>query len=189
MPKENWIPTPTYISWTMMRQRCNNPRATGYQRYGGRGIKVCQRWDSFTNFLEDMGERPEGMTLDRKDNDGNYEPGNCRWATKSQQQTNCGRTPLSWVMTSTAARFLHRSAIRIRQYCVMELTGTPLGEGHFEFHIEELAEFELLDRKIDVTTCDKNHPLLLAWRLQRKRLLSRVRGSSSLPPKGESEPS
>lgn len=85
--------SPTYKSWTSMISRCRNPNATGYTFYGGRGIKVCERWFSFENFLADMGERPTNTTLDRKDPDGDYEPGNCRWATKREQQNNqrCNR--------------------------------------------------------------------------------------------------
>lgn len=72
-----------------MIDRCTNPGATKFKDYGERGISVCARWlDSFENFLADMGERPDGKTLDRMQNDGNYEPGNCRWATPKEQATN-----------------------------------------------------------------------------------------------------
>lgn len=81
--------TSTYKIWTAMKHRCSNPKATHYERYGGRGISVCERWNEFRNFLTDMGERPENMDLDRIDNDGNYEPTNCRWISHKE---NCQNT-------------------------------------------------------------------------------------------------
>lgn len=78
-----------YISWLCMKQRCLNPKDPRFKDYGGRGIKICDAWLDFVGFLEDMGSRPAGTSLDRwPDRDGNYEPGNCRWATRQQQQRN-----------------------------------------------------------------------------------------------------
>lgn len=81
--------TRTYNTWQAMRRRCLQENEDRYAEYGGRGITICARWDSFEAFLEDMGERPDGMTLDRyPDVNGNYEPGNCRWATVKEQNEN-----------------------------------------------------------------------------------------------------
>lgn len=81
----------TYLSWQEMKRRCRNPKAPWFELYGGRGISVCERWDKFENFLADMGERPDGRTLERIESNGNYEPGNCRWATPGEQNRNTSR--------------------------------------------------------------------------------------------------
>lgn len=87
--------TPTHKAWLSMRQRCLCPTHQYYNHYGGRGVAICQRWlDSFEAFLKDMGVRPDGRTLDRIDNEGNYKPGNCRWATQAQQNRNMRKTRL-----------------------------------------------------------------------------------------------
>lgn len=78
----------TYRSWNSMIARCTNPKNNRYEYYGARGITVCERWRVFANFLEDMGERPDSKTLDRINLHGNYEPGNCRWATDMEQAAN-----------------------------------------------------------------------------------------------------
>lgn len=87
--KHGMTGTPTYRAWAAMKNRCQNPRNVKFPRYGGRGIRVCLRWSmSFSTFLSDMGKKPTGKSIDRIDNDGNYEPGNCRWATPKQQSAN-----------------------------------------------------------------------------------------------------
>lgn len=103
----------TYVAWYSMIARCEKPSHKSYDRYGGRGIKVCPAWrNSFESFLADMGDRPEGMTLGRKDNDGDYTPENCRWETWEQQQNNRSNNRL----------LTHRgSTLTLKQWA--ELTG------------------------------------------------------------------
>ena|SRR5208283_2435701 len=93
--RKRGLRSPTHLVWSAMWQRCTNPDNPKWQEYGGRGITVCERWKEFKNFLEDMGPRPAGMqgkralySIERMDNDGNYEPGNCKWATAKEQRAN-----------------------------------------------------------------------------------------------------
>lgn len=101
--------SPTYSSWGSMVNRCTNPNNQSYPRYGGRGIRVCDRWrNSFEAFLEDMGEKPkQGMSIERLDVNGHYEPGNCVWATPRRQSRNTRRTKL----TTERVRTLRRGEI------------------------------------------------------------------------------
>ena len=77
-----------YVIWKAMRRRCQSPKALEFKNYGGRGISVCERWQTFENFYEDMGDPPDGFSIERENNDGNYEPSNCRWASYKEQLNN-----------------------------------------------------------------------------------------------------
>lgn len=90
----NYRRSPVYDVWMNMHARCRNPKHESFPRYGGRGIRVCKRWAKFENFLSDMGERPSHKhSIDRINGDGNYEPSNCRWATRSEQMKHLPMTP------------------------------------------------------------------------------------------------
>jgi hypothetical protein len=101
-------------AWENMRNRCLKKENPSFHRYGGRGIKICDRWlNSFENFYADMGDRPEGMEIDRRNNDGNYEPDNCRWATPRENTRN-----------STTAK-LNTEAVKVIKYALKYMNITP----------------------------------------------------------------
>ena len=108
--------TPTYHSWYSMKQRCLYKKAHDYHRYGGRGISICEKWLRFEGFLEDMGERPYGTTLDRVDTNGNYFKENCRWADLETQNNN-RRNSLIYKIGSETMTF----AQFVRKYSVVSL--------------------------------------------------------------------
>jgi hypothetical protein len=106
--------TPEFISWMNMLQRCTNPKRTDYERYGGRGISVCNEWRDFAAFLKDVGRKPtQQHSLDRVDNNGNYEPGNVKWASPSEQARNrrSSRNITAFGVTCTLAEWAERSGI------------------------------------------------------------------------------
>lgn len=104
---------PVYYIWRSMLQRCTNPRNRGFHRYGGRGIGVCERWRKFENFFADMGDRPDGMTLERINNSLGYSPENCTWATRSENNNNRGSCVLISHdgLTMTANEWQRRTGI------------------------------------------------------------------------------
>jgi len=98
-----------YETWHSMIQRCNNKNSMSYKWYGARGIKVCERWKDFNNFFEDMGKKPDGLTIERKDNDGNYEPDICKWATQKENNRNNRGTKLNPLKVKIIKKLLKES--------------------------------------------------------------------------------
>lgn len=97
--------TPTYVSWQDARKRCFSPKNKRFAEYGGRGITMCAEWaDSFESFLADMGVAPPGMTLERERVNGDYEPGNCKWATRAEQSQNTRRNRATWEIVDEMRR-------------------------------------------------------------------------------------
>jgi len=103
-----------------MLTRCTNPNFPGFYKHGGRGIRVCERWHSFENFLADMGERPSGKTLDRINNNGHYEPGNCRWATTAEQSVNTRQNHFLTFMGETMTLSQWTAKMGLRRGCIGE---------------------------------------------------------------------
>ncbi|HEX8838523.1 MAG TPA: hypothetical protein VF748_16390 [Candidatus Acidoferrum sp.] len=97
--------TPEFKTWDSMLQRCTNPNHHAWSRYGGRGIKVCKRWLHFKSFYADMGAKPNGLTLERINNDGDYKPSNCKWATMKEQAAN---KRSAWIARRMNARSAER---------------------------------------------------------------------------------
>jgi len=121
--------TPEYRAWGDMKQRCQRPSHASYKNYGGRGITVCDRWQTFENFFADMGERPtQQHSIDRRDNNGNYTPENCRWATRDEQMSNLRKTRLITFNGETLhmAEWARRTGIKSANILARIKLGWPL---------------------------------------------------------------
>lgn len=139
-----------YSAWRAMKDRCNRETHHAYPRYGGRGIKVCERWnESFADFLEDMGPRPEGRSLDRIDNDGDYCPENCRWATREEQANN----------TSVNVLLEHEGKSQTITQWARELgilPATLYKRFEYGYGAEEALTSEYLEKKLRESSYDKD---------------------------------
>lgn len=128
--------TPEYYTWASMKSRCNNPNDTGYKDYGGRGIKVCKRWtDSFLSFHEDMGKRPtRSYSIERLDVNGDYEPSNCKWASKQEQARNT--RVREW--NTSGFRGVSWSKERKKWVAQIGVNGTTVGLGRYDSKAEAI---------------------------------------------------
>lgn len=135
---------PLYSTWHTMRNRCSNPNNKDFAYYGGRGVRVCDRWQVFANFVEDMGPKPSRLySIDRIDSSGNYEPGNCRWATPQQQQLN-RRIPNG--KDHFAAKLTEAEVAVIRILCAV--TPFPKRQIASWFGVSEGLVFNIKNRRI-----------------------------------------
>lgn len=122
--KHGMYGSPTYKCWGGMIQRCTNPKSTAYERYGALGVAVCDRWQTFDNFLADMGPVPDGMSIDRIDSTKGYEPDNCRWATVLRQARNKRRATTTFEQAEEVRR-LYASGMKPK--AIVEATGLSKG--------------------------------------------------------------
>lgn len=129
--------TPAYKSWDSMIQRCRNANNESYKKYGALGISVCDRWSSFLNFLEDMGDRPKGMSLDRIDSFGNYDPENCRWATAYEQSHN-KRKPITTYEQAEDVRIRYAAGEGPKSICAS--TGLSTGSVNGIVYLNQISK-------------------------------------------------
>lgn len=107
--------TKTYRVWQSLRKRCHNPKNKSYKYYGGRGIKVCESWNKFKNFLTDMGECPDKLTIERINNDKGYSPDNCKWATFTEQSRSSRQAKLNPLKVQVIKKLLRESKLNNRE--------------------------------------------------------------------------
>ena len=139
-PRHGMTGTRTHAAWLEMRRRCGNPRSQAWPNYGGRGIVVCARWQTFENFLADMGECPAEMEIERDDVNGNYEPGNCRWATILEQANNKRNNRVT-VDGLTVAEVARRDGLK---YCTAYYRHVVRGHSRARDHLVQMEHPEQL---------------------------------------------
>lgn len=147
-----------------MKDRCENENARAYVNYGARGIKVCDRWQEFANFLADMGERPKDMSLGRLDNEGNYKPGNCTWQTREEQNNNTRQNFFVTYRdeTLTVAQWAKKLGVS-RKALYFRLRNGWATNDAFEIPFDDLAEVRKHRQNSDTITYKGETLTYLQW--------------------------